>query len=106
MGSNARSPPESGAKGRELDLWNRSAELCPELLGAHRSAIAPLPPDTGVFPFDHLSDTAPRSAEDFSSSTPGFPRAEASLLHNEKRKPRLAGGGGGGTRRVAAALNP
>lgn len=39
---------------------------------------------------------APRSAEDLGASTPGFPRAQASLLHNkEKRKLRRAGGAAG-----------
>lgn len=60
------------------------------------------PPD----PAFSLSDSfrrRPRSPEDFASSTPGFRGAEASLLQNEKRKPRPAGRGADRTRHVAAA---
>lgn len=58
-------------------------------VGAHRRPIATAPPGCWCFFLAPLLDTAPRSAEDFAVSTPGFPRSEASLLHNEKRNPRL-----------------
>lgn len=74
-------------------------------MGARRGSIVTAPPGSWRFPFACLLDTAPCSAEDFAASTPGFPRVGASLLHNEKRKPQLAGREGGRSCRVAAALN-
>lgn len=60
---------------------------------------------TRVLPF-RVFGRRPRSREDFASSISGFPCAEASLLQNEKRKPRPAGGVGGRMRRVATAWDP
>ncbi|CAI9164640.1 unnamed protein product [Rangifer tarandus platyrhynchus] len=89
---------ERGGQGREPDLWPEPSSPC--LGNLWRFTALPR-----VLPF-RVFGRRPRSREDFGSSISGYPYAEASLLQNEKRKPRPAGGVGGRMRRVATAWKP